>query len=169
MPSTRTAQKWIEESYENEKSKLVQEMKESPSKISFKVDGWTSKSKHAFQGVVATWIDLDWNYCTCFITMDHLKGTHSGSNLYKSFCDMLDRFNWWEKFLALTADNATNMNTLALELEETCQTKGIAFTAADYRVRCLAHIIYLTCKAILSAIGVTDIKETAIEKLEDES
>lgn len=54
--------------------------------------------------------------------------------------------------LAITADNAANNNTFLKELETECSVENINFHHKKNHVRCLAHIMNLTCQEILKNI-----------------
>lgn len=51
--------------------------------------------------------------------------------------------------MAVTTDNATNMNTMFEKLDQLALEKGSDFESKNFRVRCLAHIINLACKQLL--------------------
>ncbi|CAB5204061.1 unnamed protein product [Rhizophagus irregularis] len=54
--------------------------------------------------------------------------------------------------LTITADNAANNNTFLKELETECSVENINFHHKKNHVRCLAHIMNLTCQEILRNI-----------------
>lgn len=53
-------------------------------------------------------------------------------------------------------------------LQDTCQNQNIRFTAYNYHVRCLAHVINLAAQAALSKLKV-DYAENEDEVLDDDS
>lgn len=61
-------------------------------------------------------IDSEWNLQHILLDVTPLDGTHSGQNLRKAFTDLLEDFGITKKLLALTMDNATNMDTLCSDL-----------------------------------------------------
>lgn len=153
VPTDRTLGDWISERYLKEKDSLKSELQTCPGNISFTLDGWTSENQHAFLGIVANWVDSSWKLNICLLSMDILKGCHSGCNLAKSFCDTLEGYGLWDKLHAVTTDNAAKMDTFSEELEKICAKRGLQFKAKEHRVRCLAHIINLACKDVLNEIG----------------
>ena len=52
----------------------------------------------------------------------------------------------------ITADNASNNDTFLKELSTVCSNKNINFHHKKNHVRCLAHIMNLTCQEILKNI-----------------
>lgn len=67
LPSAIAIRKWIFETHGQEKNCLKEEMKQLPRQVSFT---WTSKNQHAFQCVVATWVDSCWELYRTLIAMD---------------------------------------------------------------------------------------------------
>lgn len=159
IPCQTTLREWIRKEYEKEKAEIKKELQETPGKVNFIIDGWSSKNHHAFQGVVATWIDANWILNTCLLDMTILKGNHSGANMAAAFANTIEEFGLWDKLLSVTTDNAGNMDTFATEFEKICAARGHFFRAEDHRVRCLAHIINLVCKDVLNGINGKDTVE----------
>src|ERR1044071_6026080 len=56
------------------------------------------------------------------------------------------------KILVITADSALNNDTFLKELSTVCSNKNINFHYKKNHVRCLAHIMNLTCQEILKNI-----------------
>ena len=44
---------------------------------------------------------------------------------------------------AINADNATNNNTMAEELERICDKEGYLFNASEGRLQCMPHTVHL--------------------------
>lgn len=63
--------------------------------------------------------------------------------------------------MSITTDNASNMNTMLSKFEEIALEKGSEFSPEKFRVRCLAHIINLACKAVLKTAEEATEKTTA--------
>ena len=151
--SSKTFAKRVNELYDSEKAALKEEIKNSPGKVSFCVDGWKSSNKIPYQGVVATWMNVDWEIQTVVIDLARLRGLQSAENVTSSFCQTLDDFDLWSKLLAVTTDNESKMKSFASKLEPIAARKGVNFKATDNHIPCLAHIINLSCQEILKSIG----------------
>lgn len=143
---------WIGTAYAEEKANIKTVLNNNAGTISFILDAWTSSNQKAFQGVIACWISDDWKLCHTPIDLSVLQGEHSGSNLAKSLSEVFNEYDIWNQILAITTDNASNMDTLFQELEEMCQEKMIDFNKEEHRVRCMAHIINLACKALMTEV-----------------
>lgn len=63
--------------------------------------------------------------------------------------------------MSITTDNASNMNTMLSKFETIAFEKGSEFSSEKFRVRCLAHIVNLTCKSVLKTAEDASGKTTA--------
>lgn len=153
LPKRRAIRTLIHEAYTKEFEKIKTQLLENDSKISFSVDCWSSSNGYAFQGVVAHWITDDWQLQTVVLDLSIIEGSHSGANLAESFGNVLTRFEIWSKLLAVTSDNASNMTTFLKKLETLASDNGGAFRFKDFRVRCMAHIINLSCQEIIKSLN----------------
>jgi len=117
--------------------------------FSFIIDCWTSSNQIPYLGIIITWVDDDWNLQTRVLDMNILKGTHTGKNLAESFIMTLEEFEIQKKLLAITGDNAKNVDTMCTEIEEYAKTTSAPFRANSHRIRCFAHILNLATQAIL--------------------
>lgn len=125
LPCRQTVRAWITEAYLERKQMLKEMLTQNSSKISFTIDGWTSSNQFCFQAAIASWIDENWSLQHAVLDITMIEGTHTGENLAHYFAQVLDDYELWEKFLALTSDNAGNMNTMAQIMEKLCKRKII--------------------------------------------
>lgn len=128
---------------------------DAPGKISFVLDGWSSSNSYAFQGVIAEWIDRNWELQETVIDLDILIGQHTGLNLANSFSKLLEELNLTGKVLGVTTDNASNCDTFYEEFKTIMQENGLDFDIKNHRVRCLAHIVNLACQDAISHLKQT--------------
>jgi hypothetical protein len=131
---------------------------------------WTSKNHKAILGVIGHWLTPDFKYQGRVLEFSELSGSHSGENLAEVLQKMLVELQIEEKLLTITADNASNNETLASELyfnlaekynseDATISDKGrLRFQGVDSYIRCLAHILNLIVRDILSALKSGDHK-----------
>jgi len=149
IPTRKVLANEIENLFNNRKEALKKELNSTPGAISFVIDGWTSSNQKPFLGIVARWISDDWVLKTMVIDMKLLEGPHTGKNLASAVSETLDDFGLWDKLLAITADNAGNMDTFFTELSAIASSKGLTFDPANRKIRCLAHIMNLSCQDII--------------------
>lgn len=153
VPSRTTVAEHIKKNFAVEKEALKAELKQVPGKISFVIDCWTSPNKYAFLGILATWIDKDWILRHCVIDLASLSGPHTGPNIASTFKKTIEEFDLWEDLLSITTDNATNMDTFFEEIDKYSREHLLPFDSRKHRVRCLAHIVNLSCQAILGSVN----------------
>lgn len=149
----KTTKKLITDLYQEYKTKIKAEIQNNEGKISFVIDCWTSSNQYPFQGVIARWINSEWELCSTVLDLTILHDSHEGTNLAKAFWDVLKEYNLFAKLLSVTTDNATNMDTLFVELEKLFNEIGISFDSKNFRVRCFAHIMNLACQAMIHSVG----------------
>lgn len=88
-----------------------------------------------------------------------LNGSHDGKNIAAAFWDVLRDYNLLAKMLSVTTDNASNMDTMFEELEKLFTEAGIMFDSKNCRIRCFAHIMNLSCQAMIRSVGDGDAAE----------
>jgi hypothetical protein len=92
VPTADTIRAGILSIFSEEQDRMRQKLQETPGKISFTLDAWTSRNQLPFLGITAHWIDSNWNLCSTLIDFRLLLGPHSGENLKAAFeesCRML--------------------------------------------------------------------------------
>ena len=56
--------------------------------------------------------------------------------------------------MAISCDNASNMDVMLEKISQSLRVQNIDFDLDDQRVRCLAHVINLAAKKLISSICV---------------
>ncbi|KAG2209871.1 hypothetical protein INT45_010276 [Circinella minor] len=107
----------------------------------YTVDAWTSEWRVPFLGITAHWIDESWKQNSIVLGLELLEGSHTGVNMAAAFIYVLEHWNLQEKPFFLTADNASNMKTMATELE--LELGSNVFDSKENRIPFIAHIINL--------------------------
>ena len=110
---------------------------------------WTSPNYRALLGVVAHWLDSDYELHSIVIGMHRFYGRHTRDNLAACFREIIDPYSTIDKIGFFTLDNATNNDTalqhIALHLKEL----DIPFDPLQRRPRCFGQVINLVVKAFL--------------------
>lgn len=88
----KTAKRSIEALYTEYKSKMKSIVENNGGKISYVIDCWISSNQLPFQGVIARWIDDDWELCQTVLDLTVLKGSHEGKNIAAAFWNVLKEF-----------------------------------------------------------------------------
>jgi len=139
----------IQQQFTYYKKKLAQELQSLTSKVSLIIDCWTSSNQLAFQGVIARFIDKNWNLCTIPLDLTLLSGPHTGENIAHSLLKVVEEFGITDKIGSITTDNAANMDTFFVSFANLLEGKGHIFDINNQRIRCLAHIVNLSAKDAL--------------------
>lgn len=130
-------------------------LKNVPGKISFTIDGWTSKNVISFTAIRAHWINSEWTYETVLLDFMFVEGSHSGQSVCDQFVKCLEFFAIpLSKVLAVTADNVSSNDTLMTALEVYGIASGTSFTPDEHRVRCMAHILNLSVQDIIATMKI---------------
>lgn len=62
--------------------------------------------------VTGYFLDKNWDYRELLLGFEPLYGTHLGINLSAVLFQLLQKYNWTDRVLAFTTDNALNNITL---------------------------------------------------------
>ncbi|KAJ6038619.1 hypothetical protein N7460_007336 [Penicillium canescens] len=172
--SSRTVARRIDADFDRCRIQLIDELARTCSTIALSLDVWTSKNHKAILGVIGHWVSTDFKYQERVLEFSELAGSHSGENMAETLQKMLVELRIEEKLLTITADNASNNETLVSELyfhllekynseDSKLPDKGrLRFQGIDSYIRCLAHVLNLIVRDILSRMKSGDHK-SAIE------
>ncbi|KAJ6648282.1 putative AC transposase [Pseudolycoriella hygida] len=72
------------------------------------------------------------------------------------------------KVLSITTDNAFNMDTMFTELEKLALQCSVTFDSKNFRVRCFAHIMNLSCQAMIHSVGDGDATKYSSDSEDDD-
>lgn len=144
IPSADTMTRFIRNEYEAEYSEVKRKLAAIDSKISLTIDCWTSASMKSFLGITAHWVS-NWTMSECIIGFVDISDiSHTGENLANVLSDTMENSGLRNKVFAIVADNATNNDSLFLNLRH-------YFTIEQ--VRCFGHILNLVVQDALGQIS----------------
>lgn len=150
----------------------------SASSIALSLDGWTSQNSLPMLAINAHWMSSAFQQHRACIEFVEIKGNHSGENLANIIATVLERFHISNKVMTITADNASNNDTLHRCLfQKLCQRydeyladtvirEGTMKFTQNSQIRCFAHILNLVMKTILRSLRASSHKE-ACDFLDD--
>lgn len=78
--------------------------------------------------MIAQWVDENWILQVQVIDLLLLEGGHTGQRMADAFLKILDDFEITHKINAVTADNASNMNSFADALEKSLKLRVNSLT-----------------------------------------
>jgi len=157
----------------NDRYLTLKDELELVSSVSLSLDAWTSPNHIPVFAIIGHWISPNFVKKEALFEFYALKGMHSGENMARITFQMLKELGVLHKFLALTADNATNNNTLVEHLHcqlltlfndevdlELGNTRTIMrFRGKEHRIRCIAHVLNLIVRKILDDLKTGTAKE----------
>jgi hypothetical protein len=89
-----------------------------------------------------------------------LKVAHTSEHMADILYNVLERFSITKRLLCITTDNAGNNGTMRKELKELLNNLDVnnSWSSESTKIPCLAHVIQLVVKAILSAFDIKPIE-----------
>lgn len=123
LPSAQTLRRRLEVKVCEVKEEIKNILRSVESRISLSCDCWSSeKQSHAFFGVIAHYIDRSWEYREVVIGFIPVGGkSKTGAGLAQALWDLVgpeqDGFDIADRLFAITADNASNNQTMIVEFE----------------------------------------------------
>jgi len=147
--SANTIQSWILEQFHRSQQSLTRLFRQSRSKVHFTFDMWTSPNYRAFLGVVANWLDSDYELQSTVIGMRRFYRRHTGDNLAACFLEIIDPYTIIDKIGCFTLDNATNNDTALQHIAQHLKELDILFDPLQRCLPCFGHVINLVVKAFL--------------------
>ena len=153
-------------------AELTKLFAQTASTIAVSLDGWTSQNSHSVLAANARWIGPDFKVYQRCIEFIEIEGHHSGENLAGVLEKALKKHGLCQKLLSITADNASNNDTLCRSLYASLSRKyddhlepfpsregTMRFQGEKSQVRCFGHILNLVVKAILKDLGSSTHKD----------
>lgn len=150
------------------REQLIEELEQTCQTISLSLDAWTSKNSKAMLGVIGHWLTADFQYHERVLEFTEIHGIYSGENIAEILHITLAELRIEHKLLTITADNATNNESLLSELylnltekvrdtdAATSDIKRLRFQGVDSYVRCIAHVLNLIVSDVLSTLKTGD-------------
>ena len=153
--SHSTVHNYTERSFLRHKDIVRRLLQSAASSIHIALDIWTSPNRWLLLGIVANFTSVDLKPQRALLALKKVPG-HSGADQFSVLLPVLSDYNIIRKLGAIIADNASPNDTLCEAIEECWEEElEIAWSAEDWRIRCIGHIINLVVQAFLFAKVVT--------------
>jgi hypothetical protein len=130
VPGEKKIRMMIAQSYEYNKNKLMQLLKTAQS-ISLTTDLWSSRSKHGYLGLTATWINQDFEIIDVLLEIIYFPAPHTADAIAKAIKNIIQKWEIEGRVFAITTDNAANVVAAIREL------------APIERLSCTVHTLQL--------------------------
>jgi len=137
---------WYEEMRQEVRAKLHT----TSVKIHFSFDMWSGPNRHAYQAVVAHWMDQDGQLHASLLSLHRFEGAHNGFNQADHIWRTIEDYEIAPFVGMFNVDNATNNDTALTEIASRLRRSGHeSFNPVEARLRCFGHVLNLAVKAIL--------------------
>ncbi|CAB4496166.1 unnamed protein product [Rhizophagus irregularis] len=156
LPSRQTVSIKIQEIYESQCKILKTYFSKLSSKVAITTDVWTACTNQAYMSVTLHWIDDEWKMYCILLDLVPLHERHTGVTLANTMYTIINDFGLGEKIIAITTDNASNMNVFGQNFTQLLSDNH--GNVLSRRVRCAAHILNLVVRDGLDAVGKSIIK-----------
>jgi hypothetical protein len=137
------------------KLRVKQNLRRAEAKIHFSFDMWSAPNHHAYQAIVAHWLDPDGKLHAALLDLHRFRGAHTGLNQAGHFYDTLNDYEIHHFVGKFNVDNASNNDTALEEISRRLQAEGYpSFDPVEDRLRCFGHVLNLAVKALLWGANV---------------
>jgi hypothetical protein len=149
VPGEKKIRMMIAQSYGYNKNKLIQLLKTAQS-ISLTTDLWSSRSKHGYLGLTATWINQNFEIMDVLLEVTYFPTPHTAGAIAKVIKNIIQKWEIEDRVLSITTDNGANIVAAIREL------------APIERLSCAAHTLQL---AIGKGLKLVETLTTRVKQL----
>ena len=143
--------------FDSRKPEVIQLIQSAIGKIAVSVNVWTSANHLSFLGVVAHFVDADYNQRDLLIGFRNLLGDHTAERQALVIIDVIREYDFESNFNCFVGDNASNNDKKLIS--HLNKQSAILNVGTEHRIRCAGHIINLIVKATLFGEGVSQFEE----------
>ena len=130
VPGEKKLRMIIARSYEYNKEKLTQLLKTAQS-ISLTADLWTSRSKHGYLGLTATWINHNFEISDVLLEITYFLTSHTAEAIADIIRSSVQKWKIEDCVITITTNNGSNMIAAINKLTPIT------------RLSCVTHILQL--------------------------
>jgi hypothetical protein len=130
VPGEKKIRMMIACSYSYNKEKLKQLLKTAQS-ISLTTDLWSSRSKHGYLGLTATWINQNFEIVDVLLEISYFPAPHTAEEIANKLKNIMQKWEIEDRVVTITTDNGANIVAAVRKLEPI------------KRLSCAAHTLQL--------------------------
>jgi hypothetical protein len=130
VPGEKKIRMMIAHSYGYNRNKLKQLLKTAQS-ISLTTDLWSSRSKHGYLGLTATWINQDFEIMDVLLEISYFPTPHTAIAITDAIKKAIQKWEIEGRVISITTDNGSNMVAAIRDL------------SPIKRLSCAAHTLQL--------------------------
>jgi hypothetical protein len=148
----------VKEAWEKHKDVVRQTLQAAISHIHLSLDIWTSPNRWLLLGICAHFTSYDQQKQKALLALQKVP-SHSGEDQFSILLPILQDYGITQKLGAIIADNASPNNVLCRTIEAYMRDKeGKEWSADNWQIRCIGHIINLVVQAFLFANVLNDLE-----------
>jgi hypothetical protein len=143
------------ELYHKQREEVTVALRASPFRINWNLDLWTSPNNMSILGIVAHWMDENFQKRNTLMGMREMEAAHSGAMFWKLLKEL--GLEHCAKLGYSMLDNATSNTTAVTTLEHRLELEQpnpgdpmSCFSAAERRLHCFGHILNLVVRRTYS-------------------
>jgi hypothetical protein len=145
VPGEKKIRMMIAHSFGYNKNKLTQLLKTAQS-ISLTTDLWTSRSKHGYLGLTATWINQNFEIVDVLLKICYLPSPHTADVIANTIKNIIQEWEIEDRVITITTDNGANM------------VAAIRKLTPIKRLSCAAHTLQLAIGKGLKLVNALTIR-----------
>ncbi|QRW11789.1 AC9 transposase [Ceratobasidium sp. AG-Ba] len=142
----------MHQAYLREKDSITKSMQNALGSISLTTDLWSDQLLRSFMAVTAHYIDQFGEPAEHLIAFRKIDGQHSGANIGQALFSVLEEVELVGKIGYITVDNASNNDTLMVELEKEFTARSLHSDAVENRICCFPHVINFAVRRVLERL-----------------
>lgn len=127
VPGEKKLRMMIARSYGYNKEKLMQLLKTAQS-ISLTTDLWTSRSKHGYLGLTATWINQNFEILDVLLEITYFPTPHTAEAIADVIKNSIKKWKIEDRVITITTDNGSNMIAAINKLSPITRLSCVAHT-----------------------------------------
>ena len=145
VPGERKIRMMIAQSYSYNKDKLIQLLKTAKS-VSLTTDLWSSRSKHGYLGLTATWINQNFEIMDVLLEISYFPAPHTAKAIADTIKKAIQKWKIENDIVSIVTDNGANMIAAIREL------------IPIKRLPCAAHTLQLAIRNGLKIVNTLIIR-----------
>ncbi len=156
IPGEKKIQIMIGKSYDYNQNNLHNLLDETAQNVSLTTDFWSSKAKHGYLGVTATWITPDFKIKDVMLDIKYVPSPYTANVIAKSLHKIILDWKLENHITSITTDNGANMVASIPLLKNKSGYSDIL------RLPCTAHTLQL---AIIKGLASAEILVARVRRL----
>ena len=148
VPGEQKIKTMITKSYQHNYQNLKNILSETAAMVSLTTDLWTSRAKHGYIGITATWITPDFKVKDVMLEIKYAPSPHTANIVAELLYECISSWDLNERVTAIVTDSGSNMKAAFPILAQKNQCEAIQ------RLPCTAHTIQLAIGKGLAPVEI---------------